>query len=69
MSEKLWWFYLKYWRRYAGWFPIQLCMICGKPYWGGLPRPRWLFGSRCWEAAWMDYCSQECCDEDGRRLS
>jgi hypothetical protein len=26
------------WRRHVGWFPIQFCMGCHKPYWGGLPR-------------------------------
>ncbi len=31
-------FYVCYWRRYAGWFPVQFCMTCGKWYWGGLPR-------------------------------
>lgn len=29
----------RYWyRRYCGWIPIQFCMICGRWYWGGLPR-------------------------------
>jgi len=29
----------RYWyRRYFGWIPIQFCMVCGKWYWGGLPR-------------------------------
>lgn len=81
-------FYLCYWRRYAGWFPVQRCMTCGWMYWGGLPR-YWFhrvplvdwqrdekgtptggkvkmklsFGCT-WQASWMDYCSQKCCDED-----
>ena len=78
----------RYWyRRYCGWFPIQLCMVCGKAYWGGFPRWwivktfRWedardnkfptmlkaVFFHKVgmtWQASWMDYCSQKCCDED-----
>lgn len=58
-----------YWRRYLGWFPIQFCMICGRWYWGGLPRPAWLFGyARSWMPWWVDYCSRECADEDLSRL-
>lgn len=65
-----WYFYLRYWRRYAGWFPVQRCMMCGKCYWGGFPRfwiIRTLEGRRfacTWQACWMDYCSQQCCDSD-----
>lgn len=50
-----------YWRRYLGWFPIQFCAICGKPYWGGLPSVDWM-------PSWMDYCSRDCADEDLGRL-
>lgn len=66
-----------FWRRYLGWMPIQFCMVCGKPYWGGLPRWGWVddffgFESRSFRmtwAAWMqDYCSQECHDVDVNSL-
>ena len=33
-----------YWRRYLGWLPLQWCMWCGRPYWGGWPR---------WTVAWV----------------
>jgi hypothetical protein len=33
---KLWW------SRHLGWFPIQFCHVCGKAYWGGLPRWWWV---------------------------
>lgn len=46
-----------YWRRYLGWLPVQFCMVCGRWYWGGLPRPGWM----PW---WTDYCSRKCADED-----
>lgn len=55
-----------YWHRYLGWCPLQFCAICGKAYWGGLPRWWWWEGKiQCtWQAAWMDYCSRECADID-----
>lgn len=70
----------RYWyRRYLGWLPVQFCMVCGSPYWGGFPRfwfyrishyddrlnavRRWHFGPT-WLAWWKDYCSQSCCDID-----
>ncbi len=60
-----------FWRRYFGWFPIQFCMVCGKWYWGGLPRFGWDIAFdetrrfRCLWAAWMqDYCCRACADED-----
>lgn len=31
-----------YYRRYLGWFPIQFCMVCSKPYWGGFPTWGWV---------------------------
>jgi hypothetical protein len=46
-----------YWRRYLGWFPVQFCMVCGRAYWGGLPRLHW----RPWM---MDSCSNKCADEE-----
>lgn len=57
-------------RRWLGWFPIQFCMVCGKPYWGGLLRWWWIGGrirltSLAW---WQDYCSSECCEEEMGRL-
>ena len=53
------------WRRYFGWFPIQFCVMCNCPYWGGLPKPEWLFGAeRQWMPWWSDYCSQSCCHAD-----
>ena len=65
-AMKLYDFYLRYWRVYAGWFPIQLCMVCAKPYWGGFPQwekqnGKWEY---VWEASYKEYCSQECCEED-----
>jgi hypothetical protein len=73
-------FYVRYYRRYAGWLPVQFCMICGRPYWGGLPR-FWIVRKRChrtgrfystigmtWQASWKDYCSMECCEIEGRLL-
>lgn len=60
-----------YWyRRYFGWLPLQMCMVCGAWYWGGLPR-WWIVNGRLtntWQASWMDYCSRACCDEDMDRL-
>lgn len=69
-----------YWRRYLGWMPVQKCMVCGKWYWGGLPRfwfvkvTRYMPGGEragdryrfccTWQASWMDYCSHKCCEED-----
>lgn len=59
-----------YWRRYLGWLPLQWCMVCGDPYWGGFPR--WsIERGRIrfqWQACWADYCSHKCCDEDLDRL-
>lgn len=57
-----------YYRRYLGWLPVQFCMVCGKPYWGGFP----VVGFDCtrrrlfwqWLAWYMDYCSAQCCDKD-----
>lgn len=60
----------RYWyRRYLGWLPVQFCMVCGKPYWGGFPYPsKWLTWpwkwTLQWQASWMDYCSRKCCNED-----
>lgn len=55
-----------YWRRYLGWFPIQFCMVCGKPYWGGFPQFRFeKWKIVCiWMPWWMDFCSTECCDDN-----
>lgn len=66
-----------YWRRYLGWFPVQFCMVCGKPYWGGLPKFEWQLCENLdrgpmmkrrlicvWMPWWMDYCSQKCADEE-----
>lgn len=56
--------------RRAIWFPIQFCMICGRPFWAGLPVPKWmpfrwtLFRMDEWMPGWNDYCSKKCCDED-----
>jgi hypothetical protein len=48
----------KYWFvRYFGWSPLQPCRMCRKWFWGGLP----LNG---WRAGYMEYCSQECHDEE-----
>jgi len=53
-----------WWRRYLGWFPVQWCMVCGRPYWGGWPWPfRWPAAWH-WMPWWKDYCSQQCCDID-----
>jgi hypothetical protein len=49
------WRYL--WRRYLGWVPLQFCVVCGSPYWGGIP---W----RGWQPCYMDYCSRMCCDQE-----
>lgn len=45
-------------RRYFGWFPIQFCIWCGKPYWGGWP----MFDmGQCVWLAWMkEFCSKQC---------
>lgn len=54
-----------YWRRYLGWLPLQFCMVCEGPYWGGLPVPRWLScltGLDEWMPCWKDYCSEYCCE-------
>lgn len=61
------WFYDFYLRNrskwWVAWFPIQMCILCGKPYWGGLPRwERWLGWT--WIPSWNDYCSGECANED-----
>ncbi len=67
-SWKLWW------RTWLGWVPLQWCMVCGRPYWGGFPRPafrrigarpvgslRWIPGLRWqWLPWWKDYCSHRC---------
>ena len=55
-----------YWRWHLGWLPWQLCQVCGKCYWGGLPRWWWQGGRwQCtWQAAWADYCSRKCANED-----
>jgi hypothetical protein len=63
-----------WWRRLLPWVPWQPCFTCGRLFWGGLPRwwfyrvrvldrTFWRFG-RTWEAAWQDYCSTKCHDED-----
>lgn len=59
----------RHWYRcWCGWFPVQFCMVCGKPYWGGFPRiGRWYGKGRIrftWLAWWKDYCSRACADED-----
>ena len=52
------------WRKYFGWMPVQFCVLCGKPYWGGFPR-YYFTKPRGWFWPWMqDYCSKECADED-----
>lgn len=62
-----------YWRRYLGWFPVQFCVICGRPYWGGFPYPS-LDQIRAghfwqWIPWWSDYCSQRCAEDDLESLS
>lgn len=66
-----------YYRRYLGWLPVQFCMMCSKPYWGGLPRfwvvKKWEFAPTpktyrwrlacTWQASWREYCSKECNDD------
>ena len=46
-----------YWRRYFGWVPIQFCMVCHRPYWGGFP-------TFTWQPWYQEYCSKECANED-----
>ncbi len=46
-----------WWRRLAGWFPVQACMLCGRWYWGGLPT--W----EGWQACMQEYCSHKCHDD------
>lgn len=55
-----------YWRRWLGWLPLQFCMVCGKPYWGGLPsvRLRALRLEVQWLPWWKEYCSLKCCHQD-----
>lgn len=63
-----------YYQRYLGWFPIQFCMVCSKPYWGGFPtwgvrftRRNETYANRLvqtWQASWREYCSMKCCQED-----
>lgn len=55
------WLYIKYWRRYLGWCPLQFCMVCGAAHWAGMPRFSRL--SLGWMPWWKEYCSVECCDE------
>lgn len=62
-----------YWRRYLGWLPVQFCVICGRPYWGGFPYPS-LDQIRAghfwqWLPWWSDYCSQRCAEDDLESLS
>lgn len=56
------------WRLRLGLMPIQPCMMCGKWFWGGLPRWWWIGEDGkwglSWQASWCDYCSRECADED-----
>lgn len=42
-----------HWRRYLGWFPIQFCLACNRPYYGGLPR-------QGWQPWYQEYCRREC---------
>jgi uncharacterized membrane protein len=62
-----WRYYYRFW---LGWLPIQFCMVCGKPYWGGWPvfRIEGLKFYVVWLAWYADYCSQECADEDSERI-
>lgn len=65
----------RYWyRRRLGWIPIQPCMMCGKWYWGSLPR-WWFWPSKhhvglerrrwrqTWQASWKEFCSAKCNEE------
>ena len=67
------WIWHYWYRLLLGWLPVQFCMICGKPYWGGLPRfwyrkvsthPSHRMLMWTWQASWMDYCSKKCANED-----
>lgn len=57
-----------YYRRWLGWVPLQFCIACGKPYWGGFPAFGWdrmvVWGRRRlgvqWMPWWREYCSREC---------
>lgn len=64
-----------YWRRYIGWIPLQWCMMCGRPYWGGWPRwtvsrviykgdPKaWVPGKNCHRAIvplWLPWWKEYC---------
>lgn len=55
-----------YYRRYLGWFPVQFCVVCGRPYWGGFPEMEIYLGRLVskWQAWMMEYCSLECCEKD-----
>lgn len=62
------------WRHYLGWFPVQFCMVCGKPYWGGLPRwtRTWVSDRdhrtftpgvntwKAWEPLWLPWWKDYC---------
>jgi len=60
-----------YYRRYLGWLPVQFCMVCGRPYWGGWPRWEIHQGKiiNTWQAWMMDYCSTRCAEWDIARLN
>jgi len=63
-----------YWRRYLGFVPVQFCMVCSRPYWGGLPRfsrewvsdrdhRKFIPGKNCWRAwvvNWMPWWKDYC---------
>lgn len=64
------------WRKWMGWCPVQWCMVCGRPYWGGLPRwtitwvsndmidhKVWLPGKNCHRAIvpiWLPWWKEYC---------
>lgn len=70
---------LHYWyRRLFGWLPVQFCMVCGKPYWGGWPRfhldaetimqpgSKWVGWPRSgkrWTCVWQAYWMDYCSKE------
>lgn len=62
-----WFFEFYLWirsKRFMAWFPLQSCMMCGKPYWGGWPRFDFRRRQWAWLPDWQDYCGQECASED-----
>ena len=48
----------KWWNRWLAWSPLQLCIVCGRPYWGGWPTPMWRW---FWFLpAMVELCSARC---------